>query len=86
MAIKILVSALRNVQNRCLKLKKTSLVDYIMCSKLNLPDNIVDANNVLFFSVLRGTDDGGTGLHPGVTTKFVHYPIVVRQDLTLVHY
>lgn len=51
-----------------------------------LPDNIVDANNILFLSILGGADDCGTGLHPGVATELVHYPIVVRQNLAFVHY
>jgi hypothetical protein len=51
-----------------------------------LPDDVVDANDVLFLGVFGGADDSGTGLHPGVAAQLIHYPVVVSQDLAFIHY
>lgn len=53
---------------------------------VGLPDNIIDAYNILLFGVLRRADDSGTGLHPSVSAQLVHYSVVVGQDLPFVHY
>lgn len=51
-----------------------------------LPNDVIYTNNILLLRVLRRTNDGGARLHPSVSAKLVHYPIVVCQHLALVHY
>lgn len=53
---------------------------------VNLPYNIIDTDDILFFSVLGRADDSGACLHPRVSSQLVHQSVVVRQYLTLVHY
>ena len=49
----------------------------------DLPEHIVDSDDVLFFDVLVVTDDGGARLQPHIAAMFVHQTVVVRQHLTL---
>lgn len=48
-------------------------------------DNIVDADDVLLVGIFRIAHDRGAGLDPGVTTVFIHHPVVVREYLAFVN-
>ena len=60
----------------------------MFCSSgaLLLPEDVVDADDVLFLGRLAVTDHGSARLEPNVTTVLVHQPVVVRQYLALAQY
>ena len=49
----------------------------------NIPENIINSNDILILGVLGITDDRGTRLDPDEAAMFVHDPIVFCQNLTL---
>lgn len=49
-----------------------------------LPDNVVNAYDILFLGIFRVTYNSRAGLQPRVAPALVHQSIVMRQHLTFV--
>ena len=60
----------------------------MLCSSgaLLLPEDVVDADDVLFLRCLAVTDHRSARLEPHVAAVLVHQPVVVRQYLALAQY
>lgn len=51
---------------------------YLFLNLTNLPQNVINAYNVLFVGIFGITNDSCTGLNPRITTIFVHNSIIMR--------